>query len=64
MACYARGQAGPLKAILVVQVRAGREVAASPPVWAEFEGEMKQKSESETGLKIGDRVRLIAQTLA
>jgi hypothetical protein len=32
--------------------------------WAEGEGEMKQKSESETGLKIGDRVRLIAQTLA
>ncbi len=25
---------------------------------------MKQKSELETGLKVGDRVRLIAQTLA
>jgi len=30
---------------------------------AEGEGQMKQKSELETGLKVGDRVRLIAQTL-
>jgi hypothetical protein len=40
------------------------EIHSNPPKAAKGQGKMKQKSESENDLKVGDRVRLKAQTLA